>query len=462
MESSNNAASRRSLSGQAAHARAKAGVHLPFHLLGKLSNKPTHPLVIVLESLLLPVIALILGQAWAPDNPLQVGAGFPWPWLAPVILALRYGPLSGLAGALVLLGGWLWLNAGQYDQFPQMYFLGGLVLVLLVGEFSSLWHTRTRRAETLQHYLDQRLEHLVRQHYLLRLSHDRLEQELIGRPMSMRDALSTLREVGRHDNLPEAPDTLMRLLAQYCQLESAALFPVTDDKPGTQPQASLGNSASLDLSDPMVQQALRQRKLCHISQDLASQKQSRYLVVAPLLDLADSLYGLLVVEDMPFFALQEESLQTINLLLGYYTDGLSANTLAAPIVQAHPGCPPEFAFEVARLSHLYQSTKVPSVVVVLECHERAVQADIPQQIERLKREMDEVWYIPHGERITLAVLMPLGDSSTAEGYITRLEGWSQQKSQRPLAEQGLFPHVLHLEKQSAEQTISRILEIAHV
>lgn len=33
----------------------------------------------------------------------------------------------------------------------------------------------------------------------------------------------------------------------------------------------------------------------------------------------------LLVDDMPFFALQkEENLQTINLLLGYYTDGLVA------------------------------------------------------------------------------------------------------------------------------------------
>ena len=136
-------------------------LHLPVHLLGKLATTSTRPTVMAGETLALPLIALALGLLWAPEDPLQARGAFPWPWLAPVVLALRYGPMAGLGGACVLLAGWLALNLGHFDAFPQMYFLGGLILVLLVGEFSSLWHARTRRAETLQLYLDQRLEHLV-------------------------------------------------------------------------------------------------------------------------------------------------------------------------------------------------------------------------------------------------------------------------------------------------------------
>ena len=158
---------------------------------------------------------------------------------------------------------------GHYDDFPQIYFLGGLILVMLVGEFSSLWQARTRRAETLQLYLDQRLEHLVRQYYLLRLSHDRLEQELIGRPMSMRDALSTLQEVG---STTQGPEALLRLLAQYCQLETAGLYAAVDDRVHLTPLASLGAVQPALQSDPLVQQAIESRRLCHISQALATQQ----------------------------------------------------------------------------------------------------------------------------------------------------------------------------------------------
>ena len=137
--------------------------------------------------------------------------------------------------------------------------------------------------------------------------------------------------------------------------------------------------------DPLVQQALETRRLCHISQALAAQQSSAYLAVAPLLDLAGEVYGLLAVTEMPFFALQTENLQTINLLLGYYTDGLSMQTLARPIVEQLPDCPVPFAFEAQRLAHMHQSTQVSSIVVALECLPRAVEQNVPAQIHRFKR-----------------------------------------------------------------------------
>ena len=432
--------------------------HWPTTLLGKLAATEIRPWAMLGETLLLPLIALTLGFAWNPLDPLWSTADFPWSWLAPVILALRYGPLAGLGGAGVLLVGWLAFNVGHYDTFPQLFFLGGLILVMLVGEFSSLWQARTRRAETLQLYLDQRLEHLVRQYYLLRLSHDRLEQELIGRPMSMRDALSTLQDVGSN---AQGPETLLRLLAQYCQLETAALCPVVDDALGTTPLANLGTPRQVLENDPLVQQAIETRKLCHINQALSTQQQSRYLVAAPLLDLGGELYGLLLVEEMPFFSLQAENLQTINLLLGYYTDGLSMQALARPILQELPDCPAPFAFEAQRLSHIRASTKVPSIIVALEFLPRAIERDLPQQIQRLKRELDECWLIATPERQILAVLMPLGDTATAEGYIQRLETWSQQKGAQPLAAAGVFPHVLPLTADNPLAVLQRIHGLVH-
>ena len=432
--------------------------HWPAALLGKLAATDIRPWVMLGETLLLPLIALALGFAWNPLDPLWSTSAFPWSWLAPVILALRYGPLAGLGGASVLLMGWLTINLGHYDAFPQLFFLGGLILVMLVGEFSSLWQARTRRAETLQLYLDQRLEHLVRQYYLLRLSHDRLEQELIGRPMSMRDALSTLQEVGSD---AQGPETLLRLLAQYCQLETAVLCPVVDEQLGTQALASLGAPRQVLENDPLVQQAIETRKLCHINEVLATQQHSRYLVAAPLLDLGGELYGLLLIEEMPFFSLQTENLQTINLLLGYYTDGLSMQALARPILQVLPDCPAPFAFEAQRLSHIRASTRVPSIIVALEFLPRAIARDYPQQIQRLKRELDESWLISAPERQILAVLMPLGDASTAEGYIQRLEAWSQQKGAQPLAAAGVFPHVLPLDTDTPLAVLQRIHGLVH-
>ena len=414
--------------------------------LGKLTSTSVKPLAAAGEIIFLPLIAVVLGFAINPEDPLWINASFPWAWFAPIILALRYGPLAGLGGAGLILASWLLINIGHYDSFPKLFFLGGLILVMLVGEFSSLWLARTRRAETIQIYLDQRLEHLTRQYYLLRLSHDRLEQDLISRPMSMRDALQTLRELGSgNDGGEQSARTLLRLLSQYCQLESASLHRVIDGTPVAQALASIGSSTPLASDDPLLQQALATQSLCHISQVQAElQTQTRYLIAAPLINLYGNLYGLLTVEEIPFFSLQDETLQTINLLLGYYTDGLAVHALAQPVCEVLPLCPPDFAFEAQRLWHLRQTTGIGSCIIALEFLPRAVEQDLPLQMMRMKRSLDEHWLIAAGERQILATLMPLGDSATAEGYLARLETWAQQKSGKSLAELGVFPHLLPL------------------
>ncbi|RYF74468.1 MAG: hypothetical protein EOO29_25170, partial [Comamonadaceae bacterium] len=249
--------------------------------------------------------------------------------------------------------------------------------------------------------------------------------------------------------------------AQYCQIESAVLYPVRGDDLDPEAVASIGAPTVLVPSDPLVRQALETRRLCHISQAVAHSQQSRYLAAAPLLDLGGEIYGLLVIDDMPFFSLQDENLQTINLLLGYYTDGLATQTLSRPIVEALPDCPPDFAFEAQRLAHIHESTNVPSVIVALECLPRAVDKGLPAQIERLKRELDESWLIRGPDRQVLAMLMPLGDAATAEGYISRLESWSMQKSGHPLEEAGIFPHIVPLASGTPLDVLQRLHALAH-
>lgn len=265
--------------------------------LGKLGAAGDRPWLVTLESLLVPGIAVAVGVAFNPEDPLGVHAEFHWAWLAPVIVALRYGPLAGLGAGAVLLLAWVALHVGHMDQFPQIFFLGGLITVMLVGEFSSLWRARTRRAEAVQYYLDQRLEHLIRQYYLLHLSHDRLEQELIGRPMSMRDALKTLRGLSGSD---DEAQILLRLLAQYCQISSAALHPVRDDKLEKTAIATIGSPVAVDPKDPLLAQALETRTLCHVVQATVRQEATRYLVAAPLLDIGGDVYAMLLIDELPF------------------------------------------------------------------------------------------------------------------------------------------------------------------
>lgn len=442
----------------AQHEPVKASL-IPGAPLGKLAFQNIPSSVLAAEVVLLPAIFLVIGYWFSPQDPLWVTSEFPWSLLAPVLIALRYGALAGLGSTVVLLAGWFFLFTDELHAFPQIYFLGGLVAALLAGEFSSLWRAQIRRAEMMQHYQEQRLEHLVRQYYLLRLSHDRLEQELIGRPMAMRDALQKLQSSASSDH---APEQLLQLLAQYCQINVASLHAIHQDQIQTLAIAQLGTPRTLDLHDPLILQALKAQTLCHVTQTTSQQHKSRYLIAAPLLDLAGTPYALLVVEEMPFFALQTENLQALKLLLKYYTDGMSAQALAHPLLEAFPQCPEPFAVEMQRLAHMFNESGVHSVLVALEFSSDAVSHQLPEQIVRMKRMLDEYWLMePRQGRQMLAVLMPLSNAATAEGFIDRLERWIQTKQGCSLADAGVYPHVWGLHQDTPIGLLQQIDGLRH-
>ena len=422
------------------------------------------------EALLLPLLAVGLGIWINPLDPLWTHADFPWAWFAPVILSMRYGPFPGLAGAFVLLLAWFMFHMTGWlpGEFPKLNFLGGLILVMLSGEFSSLWLARARRAEGVGFYLDQRLDYLTHQYYLLRLSHDRLEQDLIGRPMAMRDALGALHELAAQADATEplpGADRLLRLFAQYCQIEGAALHAASGDGFVPQPAARLGHLADdgrLADDDPLVRHALSRDCLAHVAEAIDENTSSRYVIAAPLTTFDGTRIGLLVVERIPFFALHEETLQTLNLLLGYYTDGLVKQCLALKIQAACPACPTEFAAELQRLWRVRTESLIGSVVVALEFRAHEGLDDLATHIRRQRRSLDINWLIEEGPHPVLVTLMPLAGSAAAEGYLARIDEWVRQQSGQTLEQSGIFPHILHLDDQSPVALLQRLFAASHV
>jgi hypothetical protein len=433
-------------------------------LIAPLSANPTA----AAESLFLPLLMIAIGIWLNPLDPLWARGPFPWSWLAPVILALRYGPFSGLFSALLLLLAWYGLQEAGFGrgEFPKLFFLGGLIVTMVCGEFSSIWRARVRRAEAMQLYLDQRLEYLTHQHYLLRLSHDRLERDMIARPVAMREALSALRNLVTDDDagvpLPGA-QRLLPLLAQYCQLENAALYAVYDGEPRGQAVAHIGAEFQFHPDDALVRFALEENRLSHIQTTGEEQLGAvRYLIAAPLATRLGTQHGLLVVERVPFFALHDEMLQTLNLLLGYYADGLDARATAAPVLAAYPGCPLAFAFELQRLWRIRNESGVQSAIVALVFQPRAGLEDLLAQVVRQQRSLDVTWRVEHPSRAALLTLMPLASSAGAEGYLARIDGWIRQQHNLSLDEAGVVRHVLLIDELEPAALLQRVKALCNV
>lgn len=420
------------------------------------------------EAVLITTLALGLGRYLNPSDPFSVHASFPWMWFAPVLVALRYGMAPGLFSAAILVAAFmLALEAGLHDMpIPKMFFVGGLMLTMLCGEYGSLWTGRIRRAKQFSDYAEERLEQVSRTYYITRLSHDRLEQNLISKPITLRGALADLRTLlasqgGRLDAV--SAGRFLGLLAHYCNLQSAALYLFENKVLSRDPVAIIGQGATLMPDDVLLRRCLENGVTAyHAVNELGAGMQSRYLVAAPFRVSDGRLLGVLLVEDMPFLALNRESLQVLSVLLGYFSDEFHAGNVAAGLLEKFPGCPPSFAQELLKLSRLQRDLDIDSALVALHVEPHPRQQDLLLHLQRMQRGLDFLWHSRRGERDLLVTLMPFAGTSAVEGYLARLETVLRQDFGISLGNGPVAAHFGLLSAQAPEQALETLLEAGDV
>ncbi|AOY00820.1 hypothetical protein BJP62_10445 [Jeongeupia sp. USM3] len=398
----------------------------------------------------MPAIGLAIGHAYAPHDPYGVTSPFPWLWLVPLLVALRYGMLPGLAASALLLLTWPLLMRGQ--PIPPAYFIGGLIMVMIAGEYSGVWRTRVRRVEELNGYIDERLDRLARQHHLLRLSHERLEQNLISRPVTLRDALARLRGLldasDEGGGLPVA-QSFLDFMAQFCQLEAAALFEWRNGELVAEPVAVIGNDPNYRSDDALLDYAIRHRTLCHVQTDGLHDVETGLLVAVPLRNSIGVQIGVLAIKRMPFFALNDDTLQMISVLSAYYAEQVSVRELAAPLLEALPDCPPDFAYELFNLQRVRRESGLTSTIVVQFFAPGSQQQDIFNEVRRSQRGLDQQWAIDDRPTRALITLMPLSTLAVVDGYVNRIEALVRERFGKSLVQAGYSHHCVSLSKPDA-------------
>ena len=400
-------------------------------LLKRLSASTTHqdhPHWQWLEAGLIPALALALAMLFQAENPFFLRHGFPWPWLAPVLVSLRYGTLPGIASGGGLLAAWPVL--GPPGSFPSTYFLGGFILTMIAGEYGGLWRTRIRRIMELNHYLEGRIEQLARRHHLLRLSHERLEQSLISRPITLRDALAQLTKLlrERKDNAPlPAAQPFLAFLAQICQFEQAAIFEFSAGSLCDKPIAVVGSADDYHIDDPLVTYALKRKLLCHVQNTDLDKRTSSLLLALPLITSTGETRGVLVVRQMPFFAFTEDALQMLAALGIYYVERIVVREVAEPILDLMPDCPADFAYETFKLQRVQRETGITSAIVVLVFKPGGNQQKIFELVRKQQRSQDMVWHLETGSHRIMATLMPLSPLNAVDGYLARIDNLLQSR-----------------------------------
>ena len=389
-----------------------------------------------LEVFAIPMIAIALAWLTQPDDPSLTGASFPWLWLAPILVALRYGVTPGLLASITIIVNWL--LARQMGFMPNELAIGSLfgggLMVLVCGEFSDVWRDRNQRMEETSLYVTERLSRLTKRHLLLNLSHDRLEQEMLARPGSLRDAMARLRTIaiessGDQVEMPGAAG-LLQLLSQYVNIESAALY--TLEPRGTDVVlgrcvAHIGDPEPLVADDELLLLALENSSLAHItSQDVSLSTHTRQLVVAPLIAGNGTLMGVLAVTRIPFFSLNVENLQMMLVMLAYYADNIRVAPGVHAIQQQLPTMPALFAQEFIRMLHMQKKVGIASHILVMTYGGRR-REEIPAEFLRVKRGLDVFWKTMIDGKPTLIVLMPFTSPAGKDGFLLRIEDWLKSR-----------------------------------
>ena len=369
------------------------------------------------EVVLWPLFFIFISWVSNPENPFYINEGFPWPWIGVWLIALRYGALAGSIATLVLLA--VWYLLATVAVFPRLYFLGGAIMAMVAGEFGSLWGARMARFREATTYLDDKIERLTRRLYLLKLSHDELEYELVDRPGTLRDALMELRgkltpetTASGQDRLPGSR-AMLQFLAQFCHIEAGAFYEYVDGpKPVLLRRAEVGDPETPDIYDPMVVRAVETGQSVHLQEHLVdSTRKSALLLVAPVANAKEQTIGLLTVNRMPFMALNPDNLRNIWVLLQSYAEFLRLSKLAQPYSDSWPDSPLELRHEFAWLQRLHLDFGLQSWCVVWRCNDSQgttglqTASQVLEQVRQAHTGGEMCWMLTTPNGLTLVSLL---------------------------------------------------------
>jgi len=426
-------------------------------------NMRSGRLVAVVESVLLPVLALWLGWKLRPSDPLTAHAGFPWAWFGPWLIAVRYGAGYGLFGVALYAVFWKFgpivLTSIAVTPFPAEFFLGGMLMTLILGEFGAAFRNRQVLHREVTKDLTARLERTKRRLFVIKEALSALEQELTDRPMTLRDALLDLRRTfalqgGRtaaaapesNAGLPAPlplpdPRAFLQLLSQSCRLVEAGIF-VREIRPeGLQWRlaASLGQTLpALDPGEPLIERVLETHQAVHVAQAAlnAPAQDMPWVFAAPLrLDEYDEVDALLAVRSMPFMSFEQNNLQRLQVLCASYLDFSQLELAVEDVRSAWVQAPISLQQEWAQLSELERKFKLRSYCAVWSGVGR-VSDDVVAEFAALQPAECSTWTLKgRAGKPALVVLLPLLSAAGLANYrremVTQLGQILGRNNQRP-------------------------------
>ncbi|MDP1968767.1 MAG: PelD GGDEF domain-containing protein, partial [Burkholderiaceae bacterium] len=157
---------------------------------------------------------------------------------------------------------------------------------------------------------------------------------------------------------------------------------------------------------PMVQHAVETGQSVHLQETLVhSSRRSSLLVVAPMQNERGETVGLLVVNRLPFMALNPDNLRNMWVLLQSYAEYLRQRALSMEYLPLWPEAPADLRHEFAWLQRLQLDFGLQSWCLVWRvAHVNAL--DILEQVRSEHQGGEMAWLWRQGDSVSLVSLMP--------------------------------------------------------
>lgn len=396
--------------------------------LSLLISKPSTLRTAWLESLALTVLLPASGYAVNAADPFYLNYRFPWLILAPLLISLRYGFLFGISSAGLLIASFLlgiyreWLIV---NDFPAEIIVGMLLITMISGEFHSIWQQKIRPLQRQYEHLKIRMHEFSRAYHVLKGSHSQLEQQAANHTKSMRTSLLELQNkiltLAKNDGAPldGIAEPILDLFSEYGSIQTASVYAVSQNqklKPTA--LANLGNPPNLWPTNPLLIEAL---KTGHVT-SLQTHDETidhEVLVVIPLIDIFKKVWGVVVVNEMSMFALQDNTLDLLSLLGGHIGDLIKrrseANLQNKDVWLA-------FEYELRRVIEEVRSFNITAAVLVTIVNNTATSDVYMTRFGAELRGLDKVWGIKDsfGRQIIIN-LLPLTDETGLKDFLARLD-----------------------------------------
>jgi hypothetical protein len=367
-----------------------------------------------LETLIITSLYMFIGYLVWPDDICMLKTNF-FPTMFLAIITLFHGLASGLL-AMTLFG---IAMKFAYNEFDYIYFLKELVLVLVFGEFQYLWNRKIETFATELKYTKEKLHELSDAFYTLKLSHDQIERSYVVKPMSLRNALMNIKEEFKKRGKDFNPfEKFLTILSKTIDIQEAFILEMRGFE-RFRVLAKTKEKIVVDIKDLLIETALAKKMPVYVSMD-EKYSLSQYLAVIPAI-IENKVYGLLIIQKMPFMSFNKDNLSSSAILLNYIFDEVYKVKIIKRMGSFLRVFDDEFRFEAYRLKNIDKMYKMSSTVLILKVKDSLKANLLKETIQKQIRILDTLSFVKISENLyIIGVIFIFAHKSSMEGFMNRV------------------------------------------